>query len=348
MIKYILLITGLAIVFFELSCNSNPVAPDQPGRRDYVWTVDTLKITDGYFYPSRMWGSSANDVWLAGTGSPSYNLLWHYDGTSWKKDSVSRPINPSALWGSSSNDVWLGSSNSFWRFNGAQWYKFSDINPPAEYDITSIEDIWGKYSDDVWGVGFTDQINGTGYKGIIMHYTGSQWQAISIPDVQIHFISIRGSFFPELLFIEGWQPGQSSPDTFKLYLFSEGNGFKEIYSGIYQMSILQINNDCYFIQENKIYKYIDNSLVLWKDFQEGFSFGPTVGRSESDILGFTANSDYSIWGVGHFNGTSVKVIYMLPDGFRPFGQTVLFNKDIFFSCYSYSTGVTIVIHGQLL
>ena len=141
-------------VAINMSCHDLGTAPEElkPGRRDYIWTVDTLKSPDGYFYPSRIWGSASNDVWLACTGSPSTNLLWHFDGTRWSRDSTPRLINPSALWGFSGSDVWLGNSgNVFWRYNGLEWYKFSDVTPPSGFDRTTIEGIWGTIPERCMG-----------------------------------------------------------------------------------------------------------------------------------------------------------------------------------------------------
>jgi len=77
---------ALALIVLSISCKKHPVEPknteipdtSSPGRRDYVWTADTLP-KDVYSLFS-LWGSSHNDVWAVGYGS-SFDLgIWHYDG----------------------------------------------------------------------------------------------------------------------------------------------------------------------------------------------------------------------------------------------------------------------------
>ena len=60
----ILFLIAVAALILISNCSDNPVNGDDniaPGRRDYVWTVDTL---DGLISPRfRIWGSSPDDVW---------------------------------------------------------------------------------------------------------------------------------------------------------------------------------------------------------------------------------------------------------------------------------------------
>ena len=70
-----------AIVLY--SCNDSSVNPLDnllPGRRDYTWEADTIKIPNNYSADLRvMWGSSPTDIWVAG---PSYTYkytMWHFD-----------------------------------------------------------------------------------------------------------------------------------------------------------------------------------------------------------------------------------------------------------------------------
>ena len=50
------------LAIFMVGCNNNPVTPKElePGRRDYVWTVDTLETP--FNTVRTVWGSSPTDV----------------------------------------------------------------------------------------------------------------------------------------------------------------------------------------------------------------------------------------------------------------------------------------------
>src|SRR3972149_5814885 len=78
--QMLFLIFVLIIILNTVHCDTTepPVDNLQPGRRDYVWTVDTLNIPFNVL--ERIWGFSANDIWIGGA-----NTFWHYDGNYWKE-----------------------------------------------------------------------------------------------------------------------------------------------------------------------------------------------------------------------------------------------------------------------
>jgi len=324
-----------------------PTEPVQPGRRDYVWTVDTLTVPYGdTFYPSRIWGSAADDVWLVGTGM-TMRLIWHFNGTEWQTDSTFRSIHPSSLWGFSSDDIWLGNlGNVFWHYNGYAWSKYSEVTPPEGYDITSIEGLWGSNPASVWGVGFATNLTTTNSRGIIMHFDGLQWNFKPIPSLPVAFIKIRKQRSSQQLFVQGQRTAHVPRDTFKIYTYDGSESLHEIYSSTKVMTLAQINGEVYFISQRKIYTYHHNEFILWKDFSTTNFIAGIFGRSEKDFFGYTTNSDYSIYGIGHYNGMDFQEIYTLPRWLRISGM-VIFERDIFFQCYSLKSNMNIVVHGKL-
>lgn len=314
-----------------------------PGRRDYVWTVDTLKTAPGdAIYPSRIWGGATNDVWLACFGSPITSLLWHFDGTTWKRDSTARAISPSALWGFASNDVWLGNTNnSFWRYNGAQWYRHSTVVPPAGFEITTISGIWGSRPNDVWAVGGTDHESngGTGYKGIILHFNGVHWQYMSIPDIRIGFSDIRQQSSSELFFLYGYR-FETTGDTGKVYIYDGRILLREIYTSADKpMYFESIRGEVYFISEQVIYKYHGGSLQIWKDFSGTQYHARMVGRSELDFFGLTRDNS-----ILHYNGSNFEVLY---NNTVPIWLAFVVGDSAFFVCEEINSGLTVIIRGKL-
>ena len=84
--KIILYIVFTSLILYTaISCNKNSVIPpedDQPGRRDYTWTVDTLDMQMNWI--TGIWGSSPENVWATGDGGDFNQRLYHYDGSKWE------------------------------------------------------------------------------------------------------------------------------------------------------------------------------------------------------------------------------------------------------------------------
>lgn len=342
----------LTIVFLSicgLNCKKEVIPPPpeeiQPGRRDYVWAVDTLKLPRSHFFtPSRIWGSNPADVWITGFGDAG-NLLWHFDGTVWTRDSTHYLINPSALWGTTSNNIWLGNSNStFWRYDGTKWYKFSE-HKLSGFDAITIVDIYGTSSNDLWAAGDASQFfGGTKYNGVMMHFDGSQWQFVSIPEIRVGFTTIFKQQSTGLYFLHGIQY-ETTGDTDRIYSF-DGRSFNQVHAtGQFGTNIFLVRDEVYFVMNRKIYKYFDNKMELWKDFTGTGFVGVMVGRSEKDF--FTYNTtDFVTWNLGQYNGTDLQTIYTLPPNYQTFGVKV-FEKDIFFQNYLSQSAPSIIVHGKL-
>src|ERR1035437_6080540 len=92
-----------------LSCH-NPVEPGNisPGRRDYIWTVDTLP---NYSYISKIWGNSPTDVWVIGQPGDFSKTIYHFNGRQWQTDNIFRYISPNSIYGFAVNNVWIGGSD---------------------------------------------------------------------------------------------------------------------------------------------------------------------------------------------------------------------------------------------
>ena len=98
--KIIYIIFIILFLLISLSCNNNPVNPPeaQPGRRDYVWNIDTISSYDPIY---RLWGSSPTDLWAITSSNP-YKSIYHFDGTKWTTDGIFRLWSPHSIYGFSS------------------------------------------------------------------------------------------------------------------------------------------------------------------------------------------------------------------------------------------------------
>jgi hypothetical protein len=168
--------------FIFLSChNSVEPASITPGRRDYTWTVDTVKIP--FSLIGRMAGSSPQDIYAV-----AQEDIYHYDGFHWKTLGVSLGLAAVGVFSFNQNDVWLaGLEGKIWHFDSSQWAQSLDFNK-ANYRV-GFEDIWGDSPKNIYAVGYADSSNKR--EAIILHYNGIKWNEENIPFYPDAFLRIK-------------------------------------------------------------------------------------------------------------------------------------------------------------
>jgi hypothetical protein len=333
--QYSLFILLAILAFTNADCKNNPVAPpdNTPGRRDYTWTVDTLTVPNGdLFYLFSLWGSSPTDIWAVGHGSSSAVTLWHYDGNTWQSNNSLLTSNLQSVFGFAQNDVWAcdAPGNGIYHFNGQQWSNVYYYSDSATYLYST--NIWGESSNNIYVAGAISTIESDNYKGAILHYDGSKWSFVSIPDYRVGFTWIRRGVLESAKYYLSGVRNESTGDTNKIYEF-DGNSLKEIYSSPVGASVCEMEGKIYFPMAKKIFKYQNNQFVVWKDFNSTTYRGWICGRSEMDY--FTLASD----GFAHYNGTDLKTIYPT---YLPISGIFVFENDIFFIL-----NFKIIVHGKL-
>jgi hypothetical protein len=137
-----------------------------------------------------VWGSSATDVFAVGSvfdGLFDESLIFHYDGSSWRRMQVPGSVLPSLVdvWGSSGTDVYAvgqidedpPSTGVVLHFNGTSW------SPVVQREGFTPLSIWGSSSADVFAAGF--QVSGTSPDfrvfGRILHFDGMAWSRVDLP-----------------------------------------------------------------------------------------------------------------------------------------------------------------------
>jgi hypothetical protein len=328
----------LSCFLFALNtCSENPVTDDtpQPGRRDYTWTIDTLNVPEGRSIPSWMWGTGTNNIWALGTSYTNAYAIWHYNGSSWKNYVPDKYLDPRGLWGSSSNDIWTGSSDgSMWHYNGTMWSEYSVINIPG-YQTFIVQSIAGSSANNVYAVGFADSIDGSTYKGVLVHYNGIEWQQVNIPNIRNSFVQIAFDDVSKSVIFKGWE--FDKPDEY-IYSFN-GKELKNIFHTTMGIDLSSIGKNIYAKTNFKLYKYQNETLSIFKDFSSTNYEGGTWGRSELDF--FTINWD----GIGHYNGTDLITIYQKKNNDWSPDGAIIFEKDVFFIWNDFFN--TFIVHGKL-
>lgn len=329
----ILIFTSLALIN---SCNTvEPVDDIKPGRRDYTWTVDTLKPAEGRSLPSRMWGANANDVWAVGLSYLNSYCIWHYDGNSWNNYVPDKYIDPRGIWGSSSNNIWIGSTDgAFWHYNGTKWNMFSETTIP-NYRQFVVQSMSGSSPNNIYAVGYADSIGGNTYKAIIAHFNGNKWELVNIPTIKKSLNKVIYDRATNMFLITAWTFNQAEEVVYNF----DGINLKNIFSTQEGIAIYTIGESIYLIEKNKIYKYKNNSMELFVELSSTTYAGAAYGRNEKDF--FTINWD----GIGHYNGTNLVTIYpKWNNDWAPSGS-IIFEKDVYFIWDdSYNT---FIVHGKL-
>ncbi len=329
----------MLLIIFYAGCKS-PTGPDDSNTdiRNYTWRVDTIKTVDPLTL-SRIWGITPTNVWAVGNGAATALGIWHYDGKSWDCDSIARGFTPWAVIGFSSDEVWVGNtSSSIWKYNGTQWQQY------GEYKLDGYDRIWimnfdGTAANNIYAVGSANKDDGSDYKGIIMHYDGTTWKFVDIPYVKVGFADCKIDEKSGALIIEG-TVYNSTGWISKLYAW-DGKQLKELYSGIPYGDVGSVQHEVLMDIAQKIYKYENGQLVLWKDLT-GTDYSGKIwcGRSENDFfIGSLAG------GMGQYNGTDFQTIYKTN---LTINGGCVFDKDVFFIYTDNNRiGINVVVHGKL-
>jgi hypothetical protein len=263
----------------------------------------------------------------------------------WKKDSMQRNISPWALFGFGKDNIWMGNANnSLWRFDGIQWSQFGTYLFPG-YTSNMIMNIFGTEPNNVFALGIA--VKNGGARGIIMHYDGSQWSYLSLPDINVMFTDIAfisnstGSILTSsnISIVSGHTDQSDGSTICRLYVY-DGKTINELYAGNDFATVSQMNGEAYITLKRKLYKYADGKLALWKDLSNTTFLGTVWGRNEHDFFSFAAD------GIGHFNGTNFETIFSVPSNLQVVTGTVL-GDEVFFPCITQDERLCVVVHGKL-
>ncbi len=339
---FVFLLTTITLI--NLSSCEDSVSPyDQlkPGSRDYVWEVDTLDIP--FTFLLKIWGSDPNNVWAIGPGGDLDKTIYHYDGTKWNNDGVSRKISPISIWGFAANDVWLGGlEGRIWHYNGNGWSESLHIEDPI-FVYSGFIDIWGESSNNIWAVGFLDSANTR--KGIMYNYDGHKWKRINIDYKHGSLARIkRGQKTSNNYYLWGLWEDNFIGDSTKLLEYSGSKYLKELSASVYGNGkwqfVQEIDDEIIFTIDNSLYTYNNNKLELFITNNFPNSFQGIFGRNKKDIFWLMKN------GITHFDGNDFQYILNFETA-QSLSSGILFKDHVFFLANDFNNSLNIIYKGKL-
>jgi hypothetical protein len=330
------------------SCNSNPLLSvpleDEkdatPGRRDYAWISDTLKIPFTTLYG--MWGDAVDNVWAVGPGGGLDKTIWRYDGSKWSTDGISRNIAPECIFGFGKNDIWTGGEfGSLWHFDGNTWTKMYQVSIVG-YEQIFITNIYGDDPKDIYAVGVAYKDNAE--KGFIFHYDGYLWTKVYMASYRSQFLKIsRGKSESDKYYIFWAVLGNI--DTCSIAEF-DGKTLKQIrnteWNNNKTNNFYCFNNKMYFIIDCGVYKYWYGKFINILKVSDDGNFSKIILlRNSKDII-LLMND-----GVAHYNGNNTEYLFRNTIGSKiSLRGGVILENDVFILEYS-NLGFNIIHHGTL-
>lgn len=325
------------------SCKKNPVEPPDeeenltPGRRDYVWTVDTLKTH--YVHLHSTWGTTPNEIYTMGWGGG--DRMWRYQNGKWSIEtriSILDPINAYVA----NEKVWICSmQGQIWSFTNGVYKKELDIwldknEPVCFYDID------GKSENEMFA---SAQSSSRELKnGLLFKYNGSVWSVYKTFENSGGFNSFRYSKNNNKYYCNGLYYNNDGTIIEKVYEF-DGNNLKllnEHYKSSEMNSALHIiQGYIYITLGKKAYRYSDNKMELMFEVNDPNFGGQLWGRSRNDILIRMFD------GIAHYDGTGYKYLLKVTPNVCLSAQAKVFEKEVFIPAQDYKSGYQLMYHGVL-
>ena len=338
------LIFIFSLLFTTFSCNNNSLSPnneEQPGRRDYVWTVDTLNYPYTAF--DRLWGSSPEDIWITGSGGNNSNTILHFDGNLWSKAKFPiPPYWPRGIFGFGKDNIYIGFLNAgIWHFDGNALQQFANLTKNGHDDLI-FDNLWGFSSNDFYAFGAYPDSEGYARNSVIAHYYNGKWDMLNTDNLYGIVEHLYKNSFDNKIYIQVIG-GHNYTDSTTIWEY-DGGKYQKLYSNIWitglQADISYINSEVYFIIKDEILKRSNGQFQTVVKIDNPNFTQNIWGRNGRDI--FLMMTD----GLAHYNGNNVEYLFHYAVRTQIFGAA-LFSNDVFFLIYEPNSGLGLIYHGIL-
>lgn len=343
-----LLLFLIPLLFARCDTAEPPGDTLQPGRRDYVWAIDTISSGSFQTYLTSIWGSSSNDVWICGFDSDRSKSIMHFDGGKWST-AQNIPLQSYAI----SPNIVEGVDANFCVIVGGAKY-LNQQPPPTYYDSAMIM----KYINGAWNVKSIGGINELwslsvlsrdnffvgDRMGNVLRFTGSNFEKYRLGARDNPVIILEALSAQEVYAITYYE--KNSPTSYYngyfLYNFN-GSSWTLLDSNISSTNYNRTSIPTYIKGIGRtLYGCGDIGFVkkngnMWEIITPGI-YGQFGGTNEKNI--FLGNQDF---GVMHYNGQDWYRFEQLP--WLPYSGVTVFSNAVFLIASDGSK--TFIVKGRL-
>lgn len=313
----------------------------EPGRRDYVWTVDTLNYPYSPLY--RLWGSSPSNLWAISTGDWDKSIS-HFNGEEWDSYGVPGLNLPSSIYGFSEDNIFVGTLNSeIWHYDGNDWNKFAELNDGKQKNIV-FDNMWGLSADNFFATGAFNNEDGLPNNSVIANYKSNSWSIFNTDEI-IGIVErlYTNKLDDEIYLRTNRLGGGEHYDSTLIYKYKNGK-YTKLYGSIWnkgsQADLSRINGKVYFILGDKIAIREANKFKTILQVDNPNFYQRIWGRHINDLFLMMVD------GLAHYNGKNIEYLFNYPYQTQIFGAE-LYKNEIFFLVYESKSNLNLIYHGIL-
>ncbi|MCX6150367.1 MAG: hypothetical protein NTX22_07600 [Ignavibacteriales bacterium] len=333
-------------LFLNLSCKKAPTEPNdnpQPGRRDYLWTVDTLNYPYNTIY--RIWGSSPSDVWAISGGGDLDKTIFHFDGTKWTTDGRLRPVSPHSIWGFSAKDIWIGGMNGMiWHYDGNGWKEVTRLTKDGNTQIV-FDNMWGESTDDFYAFGVCPDSNNLSVNSVIAHNIDKKWVMFNTEGLCGIVENLYKNKIDQKIYLRVIKWGYGGYFDSTIVYEYNGERYNKIYGDIWDYNhcanLSLINGEVYFVLGREIANRNNNKFQTLLRVDNSKFYNTIWGRNSKDI--FLLMTD----GLVHYNGSDMEYLVHFDKLRTQIFGSAIFDKEVFFIVYESQTNLNLIYHGKL-
>jgi hypothetical protein len=303
------------LVFFSCKKDSPPEPPNgpKPGKREYVWTVDTIAYPGSFQTTMRdIWASAPNNVYVVGHNDQNRGQMYRYDGASWQPvrlaasdgGTIIGPFDLSAVYGFAPNDIYAVGEHIYQ--NPTPPPNFLDSSLIIHFDGTQWREVQlpfrSRYLQAIGTTGGTDLWAGGIYGALYRHGAGS-WG--NIPCDTLFWFNDFGSDGQELLAVAYYVPPLGGSITHFLLRWTVSQWQVVDSFSVRAGFVARFGNDALSTIGGKLY-----SVGYGVFLKDGQQWTRVMDSNPVELLAISGTRGEHIFAVGqamsiyHFNGVN--------------------------------------------
>jgi hypothetical protein len=332
----------LLVVGFNC-CKKNPVEPPEeeenltPGRRDYTWTIDTIKNNTLHLYS--IWGKAPNNIFAVGPYSG--DQIWRYDGEKWLPERRVNISSPFVIYGYN-DKMWICSGwGQIWKYSNDVYTKELDIRFDPSWPV-SFCSVDGSSENEIFATAIKSSIEQK--DGLFFKYDGTFWSLYKTFENTGVVNFIKYSSKNDKYYCTSVLEDDSGIYTERVYEFDRESLKllnEHLVSSEMPSTINTIQGYVYITIGKKTYRYVNNTMELMFEVNDS-NFGWQLwGRNCNDILIRMYD------GIAHYNGADIKYLLKFSNDNRLAAHAIVLEKEVFIPATDYNTGYQLIYHGVL-